>query len=125
MNIETENDFELEYVVLGYAQDSVDNTTLPVVVACRIITSPPAGGLGLHTILALVNAIQPRHRTYLHELLDCWRETEVTKLPDLFKELGELSTGPLRTVEKGHCSREAYPHLLSTILGRQEEFRKV
>lgn len=40
-------------------------------------------------------------RDYLAELMREWRETEAAEIPELMRELAEISVGPLRTMEWG------------------------
>jgi hypothetical protein len=109
-----------EFVVLTYASDPAHVSLLPVAIAARELGSDDARGLMLHVPVVLGTVVSKRHLDYIYELFAGWREVTSDKLDDLFRELRELSSGPLRTQNYGFCSIGDLSQLVDQILGANE-----
>jgi hypothetical protein len=109
-----------EYVILAYASDSALEALSPIVVAARELGSDDARGLMLHVPAVLTTVVSQRHLEYMYELFEDWREVTNGKLDDLFRELRELSSGPLRTHGYGFCSIGDLPRLVNDALKTDE-----
>lgn len=112
-----------EYVVLAYVSDPAQVGLLPVAVAARELGSDDTRGLMLHVPAVLGTVVSRRHLDYMHELFEGWREVASDKLDDLFRELRELSSGPLRTQNCGFCFIGDLARLVNQILGTNEQLK--
>jgi hypothetical protein len=92
-----------EFVVLAYVSDVAQGDLLPVAFAARELGSDDARGLILHVSAVLGTVVSKPHLDYMYEIFEDWREASSDKLDDLFRELRELSAGPLRTQNYGFC----------------------
>lgn len=112
-----------EYVILAYASDPAHQALSAVVVATRVLDSDDAGGLTLHVPAVLATVVSERHLEYMHELFEGWREVANDKLDVLFRELRELSSGPLRTHGYGFCAIGEIPRLVNEALKTDEHLK--
>jgi hypothetical protein len=111
-----------EYIVLAYALDPAREAVSPVAVAIRELDSDDAR-LMLHVPTLLGAVVSKRHLDYIHELLGNWRGVASDELDNLFRELRELSSGPLRTQNYGFCSYCDLPRLVNEVLGANEQLK--
>lgn len=109
-----------EFVVLAYVSDPAQEGLLPVVVATRELGSDADRRLILHVPAVLGTVVSKRHLDYMYELFEGWRAAGSDRLDDLFRELQELSSGPLRTLTHGFCLIGELPQLVNQILGSNE-----
>jgi hypothetical protein len=109
-----------EYVVLAYTSDLADEAPSPLAVAARELTSDDAR-LMLHVPAVFGAAVSKRHVDYIYELFEDWRGAASERLDNLFRELRELSSGPLRTLNYGFCSCGDLPRLVNEVLGANEQ----
>ena len=77
----------------------------------------------LHVPAVLGTVVSERHLEYMHELFEGWREVANDKLDDLFRDLRELSSGPLRTQSYGFCSIGDLPRLVNEALKTDEHLK--
>jgi hypothetical protein len=112
-----------EYIILAYASDPAHQALSPVVVAARELGSDDARGLMLHVPAVLATAVSEGHLEYIYELFEDWRQVTDDRLDDLFRELRELSSGPLRTHGYGFCSIGDLPRLVNEALKTDEHLR--
>ncbi len=117
-----------EFVVLAYVSDPMRQDFLPVAVAGRQLGSNTTGTLALHVAAVLRNIVSKGHLDYLDDLFASWRDVSGDQLDSLFRELRELSSGPLRTQETGFCSIEDFPRIADRALRvdgkrRESDFR--
>jgi hypothetical protein len=117
-----EHQVKCEFVVLAYASDATQEGLLPVAIAARELGSGDARGLMLHVRTVLETRVSKRHLDYLHELFESWGEMARDQIDALFRELRELSSGPLRAQDAGYCSIGDLPRLVNQVLGAYEQF---
>ncbi len=76
---------------------------LPIAIAARELGLDKPDGLVLHVAIIVETVVSERHLEYLYDLVASWRELVSDKLDALFREMRELSSGPLRTQYSGFC----------------------
>jgi hypothetical protein len=111
-----------EYVVLAYVMDPAHEALQPVAVAARELGSDDAR-LMLHIPTDFPTVVSVRHLDYMNILIEDWREIPNDRLGDLFRELRELSSGPLRAQSYGFCSIGELPRLVKEVLGANEQLK--
>jgi hypothetical protein len=92
-------------------------------VAARELGADGAQGLMLHVPAVLATVVSDRHLEYMHELFEDWRAVASDRLDDLFRELRELSSGPLRAQGYGFCSIDDLPRLVNEALKTDEHLK--
>ncbi len=110
--------------MLAYVSYPTQESFLPIAVAGRELNLGKPGQLMLHVAVVVGTAINERHLGYLYELFETWRTLDGDKLDGLFREIKELSSGPLRTQDIGFCSRDDLPRLADQVLGHHQKVRR-
>jgi hypothetical protein len=110
-----------EFVVLAYVSDPTQETLLPIAVAGRELSLGKPRGLILHVAVVVGTTVSERHQEYLYDLFESWRTLDNDKLDELFRDIRELSSGPLRTQDSGFCSSDDLPRLAGEVLGPHQK----
>ena len=109
---------ECEFVVLAYASEATQENLMPVAIAPGEL-SEDARGLMLHVPAVFGTIVSKRHLDYLYELFESWGEVANDQLDALFRQIGELSSGPLRALDAGYCSLRDLPRMVNRVLRSQ------
>lgn len=105
------DEHECEYVILGYAANALHAASFPIAALARFIGEDGSFSLELRVKAVLPTTIPATRQQYLSELFQSWREAANANPDALFRELRELSTGPLRACLSGYCSIADFPRL--------------
>lgn len=108
---------ECEYVILGYAADALHAASFPIAALARFTRANGRSSLELRIKAVLPMTIPAPRQQYLSELFQSWREAASVEPDALFRELRELSVGPLRACFSGYCSIEDFPRLADEAFG--------
>jgi hypothetical protein len=103
----------LNFVHLRYSPRSSD-TDAPTGIPLLVIQNGPALEIVIRPDWH--EGLGSEDREYLTELIGDWRRTTAAEIPALLQALGELSMGPLRTLESGATNSERFRALKQATL---------
>lgn len=104
------------YIVLGFAAEQ-NGPVHPLCVLSWLGDAVPSFGLTLHLSKNWQENIPDHFASYVAQLIEDWWQLSVEDPNALIQMLGELSVGPIRTLEEGCAPSGALQDILIMYLG--------